>query len=144
MALAYLLLSTLVGHSCHPVAAHFIHEHYVFEPGQETNSYYGILNLVTYNVGYHVEHHDFPNIPGRRLPAFLNEYPQYYQHLVSHKSWTWVLLAFVLDPALGWTSRIARDDRRGSTWHHDEMVPSPALLCGISPSDGAKGTRMTS
>jgi sphingolipid 4-desaturase/C4-monooxygenase len=73
----------------HPVAAHFIHEHYTFAENQETYSYYGPLNLVTFNVGYHVEHHDFMRVPGWRLPELHALMPQRYNALVSHRSWTW-------------------------------------------------------
>ena len=42
--------------------------HAVF-PGQETNDYYGWLNRIQLNIGYHNEHHDFPSVPWNRLPT---------------------------------------------------------------------------
>jgi sphingolipid delta-4 desaturase len=114
-AVLYLAVSFYFAHGLHPVAGHFIHEHYTFAPGQETFSYYGPLNALTFNVGYHNEHHDFMNVPGWRLPELKRRVPEYGE-LVSHRSWTFVLWRFITDPAMGAGSRIVRtpaDFQRG-------------------------------
>lgn len=79
-ALVYLIVGSFMATSLHPMAGHFISEHYMFVKGYETYSYYGPLNWLTWNVGYHNEHHDFPSVPGSRLPEVrINIFPFYVQ-----------------------------------------------------------------
>ncbi len=107
-ALCYLPISSLIVMGLHPVAGHYISEHYVFQPGQETYSYYGPLNRLTFNVGYHNEHHDFPYIPGSRLAELRRIAPEYYEGLLSHRSWTKTLWRFITRSDLGGYSRVKR------------------------------------
>jgi len=110
-AVAYLMLSTYLGSGLHPAAGHFIAEHYVFIKGQETYSYYGPLNYICFNVGYHNEHHDFPRIPGRRLPELKKMCPEYYD-LPCYSSWTKVMYDYITDPTVGPYSRVMRKSNR--------------------------------
>ncbi|RLO02543.1 hypothetical protein DYB28_014096 [Aphanomyces astaci] len=106
--LGYCLASTVLGAGPHPCAGHFISEHYVFVKGAETYSYYGLLNLVTFNVGYHNEHHDFPFVPGSRLPAVKAMAPEFYDTLPQTSSWVGVLFDYVLDDSISAYSRVKR------------------------------------
>ncbi len=107
-AILYLLFSIFLAGSLHPLAAHFIAEHYVFKEDQETYSYYGPLNKLALNVGYHNEHHDFPNIPGTRLPDLKKMAPDFYDNLYVHKSWVNVLYQFITNPNISLHSRVKR------------------------------------
>ena len=106
--LIYLILSDFIAGSFHPIAGHFISEHYVFKKDQETYSYYGPLNKLTFNVGYHNEHHDFPGIPGSKLPQLKKLAPEFYDNLYSYKSWTAVLVRFIMDQSVSLYSRVKR------------------------------------
>ncbi|KNZ81612.1 Dihydroceramide delta(4)-desaturase [Termitomyces sp. J132] len=75
---------------------------------QETFSYYGPLNLLAYNVGYHNEHHDFPSVPWTRLPALRALAPEFYDVLPSHPSWPMVIVNFIRDKEVGIFARAKR------------------------------------
>lgn len=106
--LLFLLLSSLLAMSFHPVAAHAIAEHYVVHEQQETYSYYGPWNWILFNVGHHVEHHDFPNIPWSRIRKLKKIAPEYYETLYIHKSWTGLLFRFVVSGKINLFSRVVR------------------------------------
>jgi len=110
-SLLYLLLSTIVCGSFHPTAGHFLSEHLEVVRGIETYSYYGPLNYVTYNVGYHNEHHDFPFVPWSRLPEVKRIAKEYYDPLPVCESWVGIIWMYVTDPKLGAYSRVKRNER---------------------------------
>ena len=89
----------------------------------ETYSYYGILNLVTYNVGYHNEHHDFPAIPWTRLPKLTQIAMEFYEPLPTHTSWSWVIWEFIWNKDLSLWSRVKREQSKKVTaaWTRDEL-----------------------
>ena len=113
MALIYLVASFAFSIGLHPLGARWIQEHYLVAPPQETYSYYGPLNKLAFNVGYHNEHHDFSFVPWVNLPKIRAIAPEFYNNIVYHTSWTKLLLKFIFDKELSLFSRILRSDRGG-------------------------------
>ncbi len=108
--LKYLLVSTVLAVGLHPLGARWIQEHYVFAEGQETYSYYGPLNRLAFNVGYHNEHHDLTTIPWSRLPIVRQTAPEFYDDLHAHHSWTRLLVTFLGRRDTTLFSRVVRPD----------------------------------
>ena len=125
--LIYLIFSSFLAGSLHPCAGHFIAEHYILsyttptKPKndssipfpEETFSYYGPLNWLCYNVGYHNEHHDFPFVPWTKLPKLREIAAEFYDGLPCHRSWSWVIWDFITsDGGKGLWGRVKREGKR--------------------------------
>ncbi len=127
-ALAYLGLSFFFSVGLHPLGARWIQEHYlVLSKTQETYSYYGSLNTVNLNVGYHNEHHDFPSIPWNKLPELKSAAPEFYDNLLFHTSFIKLLFRFLFDQEIGLYSRIVRKER-GQVTLTDTSKPDLELV----------------
>jgi sphingolipid delta-4 desaturase len=122
-ALAYLFASFVFSVGLHPLGARWIQEHYLVSSPQETYSYYGRLNTVAFNVGYHNEHHDFPSVPWNRLPRLRAMAAAWYDSLVSHTSWTLLLVRFLFDRRLLLFSRMTRTQRAGVAMPYTDYQP---------------------
>jgi sphingolipid delta-4 desaturase len=125
--IVYLILSLFFSVGLHPLGARWIQEHYVVHKNQETYSYYGILNTVSFNVGYHNEHHDFPSVPWNKLPQIKHKAGPYYTSLVSHSSWTKLFFRFLFDREISLYSRITRSNR-GKVKLIDETKPDVEII----------------
>jgi sphingolipid 4-desaturase/C4-monooxygenase len=126
-AIFFLLFSFFFSVGLHPLGARWIQEHYLTHGEQETYSYYGPLNNVAFNVGYHNEHHDFPSIPWNRLPKIREGAPTFYNTLFYHTSWTKLFFRFLFDKEISLFSRVIRKDR-GKVKLTDQCKPDTELV----------------
>jgi sphingolipid delta-4 desaturase len=111
----YLIASTVFAIGLHPLGARWIQEHFAMVPDQETYSYYGPLNKVSFNVGYHNEHHDVITVPWSRLPEVRRLAPEFYEGLHAYQSWTALLVRFVRDRNITLFNYIVRPTRAERT-----------------------------
>lgn len=108
-ALYFMLLSTFLAGSLHPLSGRFLSEHLLLTEGQETYSYYGKFNNVLWQIGRHVEHHDFPNIPFTKLPELTEIAGKHYAEPAETSSWSETTLQFIFDDGLGPHQRVKRE-----------------------------------
>src|SRR5438093_3580746 len=103
-----LVIAFLFSTGLHSVGARCIQEHYTHDFDQQTFSYYGPINRVALNMGYHNEHHDLPSIPWNNLRKLRAMAPEFYDSLKYHSSWSRLLFQFVFDKRYSLYSRVAR------------------------------------
>jgi len=124
----YLLAGTFLGMGLHPAAGHFIAEHYEFVPGFETYSYYGPINWVNFNVGYHYEHHDFPKIAWSNLRKVRKIAPEFYDRLPFHTSYLKVFYDYIFNPRISPASRVKRAKPQSMADKVDRYYESSARI----------------
>lgn len=94
----YLLLSqSFMTGFLHPIMFGMILSNSHFHGSQHyqpSSSYYGWFNKITFNFGYHTEHHDLSSIPWSRLPTLRKMAPEFYDPLHQTKSYTGLALCF--------------------------------------------------
>eukprot|EP01098_Paradermamoeba_levis_P005072 TRINITY_DN2153_c0_g2_i1.p1 TRINITY_DN2153_c0_g2~~TRINITY_DN2153_c0_g2_i1.p1 ORF type:complete len:325 (-),score=55.36 TRINITY_DN2153_c0_g2_i1:171-1145(-) len=108
----FMLISSIFSIGFHPLGGRWIAEHWAVKPPQETYSYYGPLNRVAFNIGYHNEHHDLPEVPWSKLPEVRKRAPEFYDSLYWHDSYLRVLAQFFFSPEFTLTSRVVRKPRK--------------------------------
>lgn len=67
-------------------------------PTPSTFNWSNAMDAVSYYVGYHVQHHDFPNVPGWRLPALHAALAPAYADIPVVTSWLAAMRDFVVTP----------------------------------------------
>ncbi|CDS36377.2 Sphingolipid delta4 desaturase DES1 [Echinococcus multilocularis] len=134
-AFAYLLMGTVSGFGSHSMAGHAIRGHYMFADNLVTHSYYGLLNIPLFTVGYHVEHHDFPHIQFTRLYKVKELALESCNHLSYHS--LWVMWDFVFLPGLGPEARSVTTTLKSQPEIYDK-VPHFELTSTLTFPDALK------
>ncbi len=109
-AIVYLLASFWFSVGLHPLGARWVQEHWLVldDPHQETYNYYGRLNWINLNIGYHNEHHDFPSVPWNLLPEITRRAPEFYLGLQQHPCLIRLFFRFLFDQEISLFSRMVR------------------------------------
>ena len=108
--LIYLISSTFVaGSLLHPCSSHFLAEHYTSDQNIETYSHYGFLNRLTFNVGYHREHHVLPGVPWSNLPKLREIIDTEISPAPQRPSWCNLLLDFLTDDSFTLYNRVCSE-----------------------------------
>jgi sphingolipid delta-4 desaturase len=132
-SLIYLALSLYLHFGLHPLNAIALQEHFYVQCGQESSSYYGVGNWISFNAGYHVEHHDFPYMAWSRLRKLRALAPEFYDGRLAYHSWSGLIFLFVRDRRWSlWARAVRADNPEGDA---ASAVPADELSSSRSPGN---------
>lgn len=126
-SMLFLLASAWLAFGPHPIGIRRYGEHLTLALTQPTTSYYGLLNWLSLNVGFHVEHHDLPSVPWNRLPKLRALAPELYTPLKSISSWSFLLWGLLTRDGEGPNRYYLERPSRGtadSSDDHSAMSPT--------------------
>lgn len=95
--IVFMFLAASFSNGLHPLGMRQVQEHYLQRRNQPTYSVYSPWAAFTFNIGAHVEHHDFPSVPWNRLPQIRRIAPEFYDNLFHYASYTEVLKVFLFN-----------------------------------------------
>lgn len=156
-AFTFLALSLFFSQGLHPANSRQLQRHLwdgsaekevnTVGGGPQTFSYYGWINAITLNVGYHNEHHDFAEIPWTNLPILRRIVgDEYYPDSTAYEQRGWgVIWNFVMNPnvTLGNFYNAAENEKKrvacGSQEPSEEKAVPPTSGSSSSSKSGSGG-----
>ena len=84
-----------------------------------------------------MEHHDFPYIPGSKLPEVKRIAGEFYDNLPQHSSWLSVLYVYLFHPRMGPYARVKREyeDLHGSRKVGNRYLNADNTMKPVFPGD---------
>ncbi len=70
------------------------------------------MNIINLDLGYHIEHHDFPTCPWYNLRKLRKAAPEFYENLPYHTSYLKVIYKFLLDSNFNLFNRTHRINKK--------------------------------
>jgi sphingolipid delta-4 desaturase len=103
---AYMLLGSCWSNGLSPLGMRNVQEHLVKVKNQPTYSVYysdafeWLHPFLSLNINYHMEHHDFSNMPWNKLPKLRRIAPEFYENMNNYHSYLQVWREYLFDDGI--------------------------------------------
>ncbi len=108
------------------------------QPLRHSNGFHSqFFNLMMFNIGYHVEHHDHPGVHWADLPEFHREQQAEDRAAMHYVPYGYYGAAHRFARFKPFTECVSEFRNDGVIWHPDErrLAPAPAKAAAVEPAD---------